>query len=349
MSTMLEQAIVDATSLREAAVKSAEQAVIQKYSSHIKDAVDQLLEEDLDSLNEQDQGATATSFGQDAPEDVDVKSAVDEQLAEADEKGDAYAFLEGTELSELEEGEEVDINIEDLLAEAAEVEALEEAGEEDAGDDDSMIVEEDEEVEITDEEADELMETLRMDYEGVPVGGTRAYGATIAQKKQESIVLDVLKQIEEYNGELEAENENLKKEHKKFSKTNAKLLEENKKLNSNLRKIAEKFKEVELYNAKLLYTNKVLVDDSLNERQKQTVVESINKAQSSEQAEIVYETLQGAVGPSSKTKPESLSEAVGKRTSSSLLIHAQKPKEAKATKPASTRWQVLAGITKDND
>ena len=117
-----------------------------------------------------------------------------------------------------------------------------------------------------------------------------------------------------------------------------------KKLVSNFKKIAEKFKQVELFNAKLLYTNKVLMDDSLNERQKQRVVESINKSQTSEQAEIVYETLQGAVGPSSKTKPESLSEAVGKRSSSSLLIHATKTKEPKISNSAATRWQVLAGI-----
>ena len=345
MSAMLEQAIVDATSLREAAVKSAEHAVIQKYSSHIKDAVDQILEEDLDSVTEQEDpaagGASETSFGKNAPEDVDTKSKVDDQLDELDKKGEAYAFLEGTDLSELEEGEEVEINIEDLLAEAFETEELEEDNDEE-DEDDSIVVEED--LDIDNEEIDDLIEALEMDYEGVPMAGTTAFGATVAQQKKESVVLDVLKQIEEYNGELEKENEGLKKEHKEFRHKYATALKENKKLVSNFKKIAEKFKQVELFNAKLLYTNKVLTDDSLNERQKQRVVESINKSQTSEQAEIVYETLQGAVGPSSKTKPESLSEAVGKRSSSSLLIHATKTKEPKISNSAATRWQVLAGI-----
>jgi len=41
---MLEQAIIDATTLREAALKSAEQAIIEKYAPQIKDAVEHLLE-----------------------------------------------------------------------------------------------------------------------------------------------------------------------------------------------------------------------------------------------------------------------------------------------------------------
>jgi len=46
MSSMLEQAIVDATALREAALKNAEQAIIEKYAPQIKEAVESLLETD---------------------------------------------------------------------------------------------------------------------------------------------------------------------------------------------------------------------------------------------------------------------------------------------------------------
>ena len=46
MSSMLEQAIIDAAALREAALKSAEQAVIEKYAPEIKAAVATLLEND---------------------------------------------------------------------------------------------------------------------------------------------------------------------------------------------------------------------------------------------------------------------------------------------------------------
>ena len=47
MSSMLEQAIVDAQALREAALKNAEQALIEKFTPQIKEAVETLLEGDI--------------------------------------------------------------------------------------------------------------------------------------------------------------------------------------------------------------------------------------------------------------------------------------------------------------
>ena len=46
MPSMLEQAIIDAASLREAALKNAEQAIIEKYAPEIKNAVESMLQED---------------------------------------------------------------------------------------------------------------------------------------------------------------------------------------------------------------------------------------------------------------------------------------------------------------
>ena len=46
MSTMLEQAIVDAAALREAALKNAEQSIIEKYAPQIKEAVESMLDSD---------------------------------------------------------------------------------------------------------------------------------------------------------------------------------------------------------------------------------------------------------------------------------------------------------------
>ena len=46
MSSMLEQAIIDAAALREAALKNAEQSLIEKYAPQIKEAVESMLESD---------------------------------------------------------------------------------------------------------------------------------------------------------------------------------------------------------------------------------------------------------------------------------------------------------------
>ena len=43
MSSMLEQAIIDATALKEAAIKNAEAAIIEKYAPEVKRSVETLL------------------------------------------------------------------------------------------------------------------------------------------------------------------------------------------------------------------------------------------------------------------------------------------------------------------
>jgi hypothetical protein len=50
MGSLIEQAIIDANELREAALRSAESQIIEKYSTEIKEAMDSLLDEEHDSM-----------------------------------------------------------------------------------------------------------------------------------------------------------------------------------------------------------------------------------------------------------------------------------------------------------
>lgn len=362
MSSMLDQAIIDATALREAAIKSAEQAVVEKYSTEIKEAVEQLMEEN----------------------DFEENKTVDEQIVEADEKGEGYAFVESTELSELEEHDLVEIDVKALFEEVKQEQAEEPLTEETITEEliEQLIEEvmeegekkkklspedqkkvddelkkaldpiekalEDAEKEFKPiptneevlEEEDTLEEEIKMDFKPVPVGQTTAFGATREQQAEQAMLMDVMLAIEEENAKLEKKNETL-------VKTGASLKESNQKLKETVKNIAEKFEEIKLMNSKLFYTNQTLMDDSLNERQKGNLVESINNAQTSEQAKIVYETLKNTVGNATHKQPESLSEAVGKRSSTSLLLKAQKSDDKPKVNESNIltdRMQILAGI-----
>ena len=58
MSSLLEQAIVDAKALKEAALKNAEATIIDKYSAEVKSTLNQLLEQDeLGDLEDMMSGA----------------------------------------------------------------------------------------------------------------------------------------------------------------------------------------------------------------------------------------------------------------------------------------------------
>jgi len=139
------------------------------------------------------------------------------------------------------------------------------------------------------------------------------------------------------------------KENTTLTKTNSQMLTENKQLlrdntdlKSLLKKLSGTLEEVNLSNAKLIYTNQVLNSASLNERQKQRIVESINSADSVEAAKSIYETLQSAVGSSLKSRkdPQSLSEAITRGKATMLRQKQQKAKQD----PHINRMKKLAGI-----
>ena len=120
------------------------------------------------------------------------------------------------------------------------------------------------------------------------------------------------------------------------------LHEQNNKFRQMLVKTQEKLNEVNVRNAQLHYTNRTLNSDSLNERQKDKVVEAIGKAGTVEEAKIIFETLQSAVAGArpNKETPKSLDEAINKRSSAFLPR-----KEEKQSDPSfADRMQRLAGI-----
>ena len=101
----------------------------------------------------------------------------------------------------------------------------------------------------------------------------------------------------------------------------------------------EKLQEVNLSNAKLLYQNRVLDSNSLNERQKDKIVETISNAKTVEETKIIFETLQSAVGSAVTHKPKSLNEVVTRRSSAFLPR-----KEEKRNDPFIERMKLLAGL-----
>ncbi len=107
--------------------------------------------------------------------------------------------------------------------------------------------------------------------------------------------------------------------------------------------------KVNLSNAKLLYTNRVLNSDSLNERQKKKIVEAISKVGSVEEAKTIFETLRSTVASNggNTNGRNTLSEAAN-RNRSSVPFMSRRKVVTESTKhdPALERMQRLAGITK---
>ena len=104
----------------------------------------------------------------------------------------------------------------------------------------------------------------------------------------------------------------------------------------NLRK---KLAETNLFNMKLLYTNKLLQNESLTKRQKADVIERLDEASTEREVKLVYESLVKTLSSKSTSLTEGANRVIGSSSA--------------PTRPASTvlnegfesdRWAKLAGI-----
>lgn len=127
------------------------------------------------------------------------------------------------------------------------------------------------------------------------------------------------------------------------------LVEENQKFKSTLVELKEsldKLNDMNLTNSKLFYENQVLKSASLNERQKNKIVEAISKADSVNETKTIYETLVDSVGSSidANNEPKSLQETLDRKKSIYRLRY--KETETLPNNPMQDRWKKLAGIEK---
>ena len=372
MSTLLREAIVDAKALREAALKNAESSIVEKYSDEVRNVLDSLLEQE-DPMAADPMAAPAVDPMADpmaaGAEDEEVEDIVDgvplsatDGLSEMKGEGLKYLENEGEEvkvtvdLDALHEAvkalqtedddddddgdvyeEEVELNEEDILA------MLSEDDEDDDEDDDETPGEimtrmggMEEEIEVSQELIDNIMEKLTVDM-GADLAGW-------AGRSDEDMKYQMEKELAHRRStDVEEELKDLKKAQEELVFENSQLKESNKKYKQAVNEMKETLQEVNVSNARLLYTNRVLRNTSLNERQKDNIAEAISNAGSVMEARTIFETLESAAPAQTKRAPQSLSEAINRPSSIIRASH----REAQPTDPFLDRMKKLAGINKN--
>jgi|TARA_X000001388_G_scaffold74360_4_gene67254 hypothetical protein len=373
MSNLLERAIIDATALKEAALKNAEKLVIEKYSDEVKQAMSSLLE-----APGEDELAMDDLFG-DSAEEQDVDQATEPEMGEVAIDADSIeadipdAFMSDDEEiisikldsldAELEDDteramdgqiddDEISIDIEDdePVADVTDIETAPSFEAEPAATDvgvdisPAMVAEVLNEMGL-DEEVDleDLMEKVRVDFEpqksgwaGTPESVMREYEQMLLAREQDT-------KVKEENEELRKTVAALQKENKILGSAATKQKAQIEKYSTAFKTLQEKLETLNVSNAKLLYINQALENASLNERQRKKVVEAISKAATVQEAKIVFETLNETVTSSQVDRKEAtLSEMVSRK--SSLLVAARKEQNGKEANPLFNRMQRLAGI-----
>lgn len=324
MSNMLEQAILDAKTLRESALKTAEQAVVEKYSTEVRSAVEKLLEQE---------------------DDLDLG-------AEPEEEVDLTTTMEQVPMSHLsEEGDQVVVDLENILAAADEIPSDEEyeADLSDVADNIDVSLDgdlprdvapgnRDDEIDIDEAELVTMFkEMMVVDIPKVEL-----------EKAEEALTQDQKESDEEtiYTSTDGMDEEDIKE----LERTRDRFMgvqEENLQLRTTLKEVKGTLEGLLLQNARLLYANRVLNDTSLNEQQKNRIAELVGNAQSVEEAKTIFETLQRTMAESRQPRAaQSLSEAITRR--SSVVLTSRRSEEQTSTEgqPTYNRWATLAGTTK---
>ena len=147
----------------------------------------------------------------------------------------------------------------------------------------------------------------------------------------------------EESDKYKEENEALEKKLEELDEVKKELHKKTELYETTIYKLNEKLQSTLLSNAKLLYSNRVLNDASLNERQKSKIVEAINKARSVEEAKTLHETLKTTVGSTKSNGPQSLSESVQRKSNLSSMLN-NKRHETKQEDVFTDRMKRLAGL-----
>jgi len=328
---LLKEAIADAKTVKETAIANAKAALEESFGPFLREKLAAKLEEieeaeDLGltemELEEKAYEADKENLTMEDGTSEDVSEiSLDELLAEIEED-EVSVEEEITEAKEDESEDNEEMSIEDMTEEdlksfiegvikdmvaAGELEAAE------GGEGEEM----DMDMEMGDEEGEEdvNIDELLAELEGT----------------NENVEEDVY----EEEGVEEAKKKAKKSEPESEEKEKEKELEE---AYAAIKTLRSELQEINLLNAKLLYTNKLFRNKSLTESQKVKVLAAFDKAKTKQEAQLIYETLLGSVATIAKSP---IKESLG--SASKALGSVAKPI---IENDAFARMRELAGLTK---
>ncbi len=359
MGDLLKEAIADAKAVRETALQNAKMALEEAFTPQLKSMLSAKLKEDEFGdeeevpAEEQDEFGDEEEFGgeEEVPaeegdyseqdefggeeggeEEMPAEVPTEEVPTEEDEFGgeegggeeeegdlDLEAIIREleTELKEEDEAYDDSASSEDKNGGNGELAEEDDAYDENASPEKNGLAEQDddEEVEVDEsiffEEEDEEEVAEQSDSSGIG-NGENSVNSADGSDEEDPGNGDVHEQLKEY------------KEAVRFLKN--------------------KLHEVNILNAKLLFTNKLFKEYSLNNNQKLKVVETFDRTQTTREIKLVYSTLAEQFGDNGSIKRKySINESASKAVSSTKPSRKSRKVITEETKVAN-RFKKLAGI-----
>ena len=362
-SKLLKEAIADAKAVRETAIANAKIALEEAFAPRLQSILSRKLQAEMEGdeeeadMNEDNDTSTGIGTGDNKQPADAANSAQTDLSGIANQSASAGDELEGhEEVDDLMEGEDEEapaMEGEEEAEYAAEGEEMAPEADEDELDLESIIRELEDELGV--EESDELgyedptgVENAYEGEEEAPAAEAPAEDEMEAPamegEEEETIDLDeILREMgygddEEVSEEEEAGNE----------EEMAAMQSELKEAYSTIQSLRKTINEVNLLNAKLLYTNKLFRNYNLTNEQKVKVVENLDRTSNVREVKLVYATLSESMkftGTERKiAAKKSITEGLASKPSASTAPKKQIISEN--TNELANRFKQLAGIIK---
>jgi hypothetical protein len=292
------------------------------------------LDELLAELNETEE-VTESEEIEEAKEEIDEAKDDKEEVKESDEIEESEEVTEAeedeAEEDEAEEGEgemeEEEIDLEDMSEDDLKgfiedvIKDMVQAGELEAG----------EEMEVDGEEPEMDMDIEVEDEAEMPM----------MEEKEELEEMDEVSWNEKNNPTRGASKKEL--DPKKVGKSTSAYAVNLEEVMSEVNDLKQELQEVNLLNAKLLYTNKIFKSKNLSEDKKVKVLKAFDKAETVKEAKVIFETLNE--GMISKVETKARPKGQASKVTAPLTEAKKQPIVENA---AFARMQRLAGIIKEN-
>ena len=284
---MLKEAIAEAKAIKETAIANAKLALEEAFTPQMKSILSAKIEEMAreDESMDESYDEMEESFGEFSTKETGFgdmgKKALDEEEVDLDEL-----------LREIE-SEEMDENITEAKEEEEETEEEEEKEEEG----EPLNLED-----MTDEDLKKMIEDVIAD---MVADGELEAGHEGGEEEEDEIDLDMDAEMgdveeldEDFNleallNEIETETETVEATTAETTtaETTNTFAAELEEATNTINQLRTELNEINLLNAKLLYTNKIFKAKNLNESQKVKVLSSFDKAKTVSEVKIVFETL----------------------------------------------------------
>ena len=322
-SKLLKEAIADAKAVRETAIANAKIALEEAFTPQLQsilskklqaemegeeeDVMDEIDSSDIgDGDNEEPSAEASDAHTELGPESEEETAEVGDELEEGEGSIEDPTNADDAEISEEEEMESDEEEVEEGYHEEEEMEMDEEMEDEDELDLESIIRELEMDMDSEEEISEEEMEDEVSDEEEEAIEDEmdsheeEFHGEDSEEELDDEIDLDEILREMGYGDDEEEVNEE-----EEVEDNTAELEAELAEALDTVKQLQSTINEVNLLNAKLLYANRLFRSYNLNNEQKTKVVENLDRTSSVREVKLVYATLAESMnftGAEKKTK-----------------------------------------------